>query len=183
MSTASLRPVRAAVVERGLDPVHVRGIRPADDAELRRFYAGLSSESRRTRFLSVSLGLSQAQSTSFCTTDHRHREGFVAVLEHDDDPARIVGHLCLEPDGVDAAEVAIAVADRFQRRGVGRQLMTAATAWARRGRVARLTATMSGGNAPIQRLLVELGLPTDVQHVGAGVAQITIAMVGQDIAA
>ena len=182
MSIASLSTVRAAVVDQGLDPVHVRGIRPADDAELRRFYAGLSPESRLTRFLSVSLGLSQAQSSSFCTTDHQHREGFVAVLERGDQ-AGIVGHLCLEPDGVDAAEVAIAVADRFQRRGVGRRLMTAATAWARREHVTRLTATMSGGNAPIQLLLVELGLPTDVQHVGAGIVQITIDMVGQDIAA
>ena len=152
--------------------------------ELERFYAGLSPESRRTRFLSIGRGLSHDQSASFCSTDHDHREGFVAVV---DKPILgygwIVGHLCLEPDGSDAAEAAIAVADEFQHRGIGRRLMAAGTAWARRERIARFTATMLASNPPIHRLLIGLGLPARVRSVGGGVAEITIDLVGRSVAA
>jgi GNAT superfamily N-acetyltransferase len=164
--------------------VHVRAIRPTDTAELKLFYGGLSAESRRRRFFSVSPGLSQAQSVSFCTTDHDHKEGFVAVVDDGPEMAqRIVGHLCLEPDGANASEVAIAVADEFQYRGIGRHLMAAGVAWARRTHVTRLTATMLAGNAAIHRLLVGLGLPTQVNYIGSGVAQITIDVVAERLAA
>lgn len=164
--------------------VRVRAIRPTDAPELQHFYAGLSSESRRSRFLSIRAGLSQAQSASFCTTDHDHREGFVAVI-HNGPVAqeRIVGHLCLEPDGAEAAEVAIAVADELQHRGIGRRLMLAGVAWARGKHIARLGATMSADNGPVHRLLSGLGLPTQVRYAGAGVSDITIDLVAQSIAA
>ena len=96
---------------------------------------------------------------------------------------RIVGHLCVEPDGADTAEVAIAVADEFQHRGIGRRLMAAGAAWARRERIVRLTATTLASNAPIHRLLMGLGAPTRLRYVGGGVAEITIDLVGQSVAA
>ena len=96
---------------------------------------------------------------------------------------RIVGHLCLEPDGEEAAEVAIAVADEFQHQGIGRGLMLAGVAWARGKHIARLTATMSTDNGPIHRLLIGLGLPTLVRFADAGVSDVTIDLVAQSIAA
>jgi len=167
-----------------VNPVRVRAIRSADAPALERFYAELSPESRRTRFLFISAGLSHAQSASFCTTDHDHREGFVAVV--DEGPANregIVGHLCLEPDGQDGAEVAVAVADAFQHRGIGRRLLAAGAAWAARRDIARLTATMSADNAPIHRLLAGLGLPTSTRFLGAGVSEVTIDLPARSIAA
>ena len=164
--------------------MRVRAVRPTDADGLARFYASLSEESRRTRFFSITSALSHAQSVSFCTTDHDHREGFVAVVE--DGPSEeegIVGHLCLEPDGVDAAEVAIAVADEFQHQGIGGRLMAAGMAWARREHLSRFTATMFTSNAPINRLLVGLGLPVQVRWAGAGVAEVTIDLAGQSAAA
>lgn len=176
--------VPAALDERRPSPVRIRSIGSTDAPELQRFYAGLSPDSRRTRFLSINAGLSETQSVSFCTTDHDHREGFVAVA-HDglDGHERIVGHLCLEPDGADAAEVAIAVADEFQHRGIGRRLMVAGTTWARRKHIARFTATMSADNASIHRLLAGLGLPTQLRFIGAGTSEITIDLIAQSVAA
>ncbi len=49
--------------------------------------------------------------------------------------------------------------------------------------IASLTATMLAGNAPIHRLLAGLGLPTQTEDVGAGVAEITIDLVAQSVAA
>jgi GNAT superfamily N-acetyltransferase len=177
-------PRRAASDEGRSSAVRIRAIRSTDAPELQRFYAGLSPDSRRTRFLAASAGLSEGQSISFCTTDHDHREGFVAVVHDDlDRTGRIVGHLCLEPDGADAAEVAIAVADEFQHQGIGRGLMVAGIAWARREHVVRFTATMSADNAAIHRLLVGLGLPTQSRFIGSAVSEITIDVVAQSIAA
>jgi GNAT superfamily N-acetyltransferase len=164
--------------------VRIRAIRPDDETELRRFYAGLSPESRRTRFFAISPGLSASQSHAFCATDHDHREGFVAVARTDPGrDERIVGHLCLEPNGVETAEVAIAVADQFQHRGIGRRLLLAGAAWARREHITRLMATMLAGNAPIHRLLAGLHLPTRVAYVGAGLSEVTIDLVAQNVAA
>ena len=184
MGTHESKSAPATRVARERRPVRIRPIRPTDTAELERFYAALSPESRRMRFFATASSLSHAKSASFCTTDHDHREGFVAVLDggpygHD----RIVGHLCLEPGGMNAAEVAIAVADAFRDRGIGRRLLAAGTDWARRGHIVRLTATMFASNAPIHRLLSGLGLPTRERSVEAGVAEITIDLASQGIAA
>jgi acetyltransferase len=183
MRTFDVATVPAATADqRSL--VRIRAIRATDASELQRFYAALAPETRQTRFLSVGGGVNQALSRAFCTTDHDHREGFIAITDgRSHRPGRIVGHLCLEPDGADAAEVAIAVADEFQRRGIGRRLMAAGVVWARKNPVTRLTATMFAGNAPIHWLLEGLGLPSRTRYVGAGVAEITIDMVARSAAA
>lgn len=174
----------APVVAAGRGRVRVRAIQSTDTAELERFYSGLSAESRQTRFFSTIPGLSHTESVTLCATDHDHREGFVAVVDgHARDQERIVGHLCLEPDGAPAAEVAIAVADEFQHQGIGRRLMAAGVAWARDKHIPALTATMLAGNAPIHRLLAGLDLPIRVRYVGAGLSEITIELVAQSAAA
>lgn len=184
MTPASLQSLSASRADRGIGGVRVRAIRPTDAADLERFYTALSPESRRTRFFAITSALSHAQSVGFCATDHGHREGFVAVVGGSPfRDERIVGHLCLEPDGADTAEVAIAVADDLQHQGIGRRLMAAGLAWARREHIARITATMFASNAAISRLLAGLGLPVQERSGGAGVAEITIDLGGQTVAA
>jgi len=156
--------------------VRIRRITPADRDGLQAFYAGLSDEARRTRFLGQSRGIGADQSTYFCTPDHAHREGFVAVTGPTDRPDRIVGHLCVEPDGAASAEAAVAVADDVRGRGIGRQLVDAAVAWARIEGIETLTATMLAGNPAIQRLLTGLGLQTTAVPVGSGVIEVRIEL-------
>jgi hypothetical protein len=94
MRTRNLIPVPGCLDERRPGFVRIRAIRSADASELQRFYADLSPESRRTRFLYIGAGLTPAQSVSFCTTDHDHRAGFVAVVVNDPiGREQIVGHL------------------------------------------------------------------------------------------
>ena len=152
----------------------IREIGPADVHGLERFYAELTAEDRRTRFMQVGARLSEAQAVAFCTPDHAHRDGFVAVVTEASGHERIVGHLCLEPDGVATSEVAVAVARDYQGYGVGRRLLAAGVAWAQHEDVIRLTATMYVDNAPIQRLLRGLDRPTVEQSLGGGVAEVVI---------
>ncbi|HEY7736516.1 MAG TPA: GNAT family N-acetyltransferase [Candidatus Limnocylindrales bacterium] len=155
--------------------VIVRRIRRSDRLELERFYEALDPESRRLRFFAMTTGLDDRLSAQFCTPDHDHAEGFVAeTLPRDGVERQIVGHLCLEPDRPHAAEVAIAVSERYQGRGLGRRLLDAAVGWARQAGMLRLTATMYATNAPIQHLLRGLGLPFRVESLEPDLTSITI---------
>jgi GNAT superfamily N-acetyltransferase len=172
------RPVYGRLMDiprtRSASAILVRRIRPGDRDALRSFYATLSEESRRTRFLGPTIGIGADQSTWFCTPDHAHREGFVAVSGPGPIPERILGHVCVEPEGTATAEIAVAVADDVQGRGIGRRLVEAAVARAREHGIGTLTATMLAGNPAIQRLLSGLGLPSSAQPVGAGIIEIRI---------
>jgi RimJ/RimL family protein N-acetyltransferase len=168
------RTIAARSVQRTED-VLVRRIRRADAPAVERFYATLSSESRRTRFFSVNGRPSHAQSVSFCAPDHDHREGFVAILrEPTAVQERIVGHLCLEPAGGHVAEVAIAVADDLQRQGIGLRLLDAGVRWALAEGCTTLTASAWIGNAPIHRLIASLGRPAHARDAGSGIEDIRI---------
>lgn len=166
-----------------MTPIRVRGIGPGDHDALREFYAGLSEASRRTRFLGPTEGIGDRQSTYFCCPDHAHREGLVALVEPASRPERIVGHVCIEPDGPGSAEVAVAVADEMQGRGIGRSLVDAAVAWARRDGFRTLTTTMLAGNPAIQRLLTGLGLPSVARPIGGGLIEVRIDLGVVDSAA
>jgi acetyltransferase len=159
-----------------MDHVWLRRITAADGERLRAFYAGLSAESRRTRFLGPTTGIGASQSAYFCTADHAHREGFVAVIAAPHRAERIVGHVCIEPDGDATGEVAVAVADDMRGRGIGRRLVDAAVVWARTDRFRTLTATMLACNPAIQRLLTALALPSVAVPMGSGVIEVRIEL-------
>jgi len=155
--------------------ITIRPASPSDAEGLERFYADLSEDSRHLRFFGGLRGISHIQSVSFCTPDHQHREGFVALASTKaGDQPLIVGHLCLEPVDPHTAEVAIAVADAFQRQGIGRRLMTAGIDWARSVGIARLTATMLAMNLPIYRLIGSLGLATSTRAAGFDTVEVSI---------
>jgi len=155
--------------------ITIRPTSPGDAEALERFYADLSEDSRHLRFFGGLRGISHTQSVSFCTPDHEHREGFVALApsEGGGQPV-IVGHLCLEPVDAHSAELAIAVADAFQRQGIGRRLITAGIDWARSVGVTRLTATMLATNVPVYRLVRGLGLAMSTRPQGIDAISVAI---------
>jgi acetyltransferase len=163
--------------------VIVRPIGPDDSAELEGFYERLSEDSRHLRFFAVTRGLSHTQSASFCSTDHDHREGFVAIVAAPGGGSRIVGHVCLEPAGDGRAEVAIAVADEYQGRGIGRRLIVAAFDWARWANIGTLVATMLTANVAIHRLIASLGVPYRLRPTGPDATTVEISVPGTRTAA
>jgi GNAT superfamily N-acetyltransferase len=157
--------------------ITIRPIGPADHDALAAFYGELSEESLWSRFHGVAHGISDGAATVFCGPDHEHREGFVALARGRRGAAPvIVGHLCLEPAGADEVELAVAVADRWQGRGVGRALLRAAIAWARCHDVTRLQASMLTTNSAILGLLRSARLPTRLSKPQAGVVTATMEL-------
>jgi acetyltransferase len=138
--------------------VTIRPIEPGDRVALTRFYETLSTDSLSDRFHGACRGIADKAAGRFCGPDHEHREGIVAVLPGDDDGAvRIVGHLCVEPSAPGEVEMAVAVADDFQRRGIGRALLAGAIRWAHDHGIRRLRASMRWSNGAIISLVRSSG--------------------------
>jgi GNAT superfamily N-acetyltransferase len=153
------------------------GIRPVaetDRAELTRFYAALSADSRYARFLRASAGISDGVAASFCGPDHEHREGLVAIARVAGAEERIVGHLCLDPTDDGAFEMAVAVADGWRHRGIGRALLRAAIDWAHRHGIRRLRATMLATNTPVLALIRSVSRDVRLDSPECGVVEAVI---------
>lgn len=136
----------------------IRPVRSGDAAAIAAFYAGLTAESRRTRFFGACRTISELQAQHFARPAERGASGWVAL----DARGAIVAHLCLEPFGLPrdrVEEVAVAVAEDLRGSGLGHALLDAAIASAQSRGVIALEATMLTGNHPIHALLEHAGLP------------------------
>jgi GNAT superfamily N-acetyltransferase len=164
------------MTDRRLPPgIRIRRIRRDDLASLEHFYASLSADSLDARFHGATRGIGDRTARSFCGPDHLHREGLVAVTSRRPGSDLIVGHLCLEPiDGTVDLEMAVAVADAWQHRGIGRALLAAAIDWAAAHGVARLRATVRWSNPAIIALLRSAHRPMHVATDEDGASQAVI---------
>lgn len=154
----------------------VRPIGPDDRDALTAFYGGLSPDSLEARFHGAGPGVAGTVATRFCGPDHEHREGIVAIVTGDTGRPVVIGHLCLEPSTPGEVEMAIAVADAWHRRGVGRALLAAGIAWARRHGLARMRASMRADNAAVIGLVRSMGLPVWFDWADGGVVEVVIPL-------
>lgn len=151
----------------------IRPIERSDAPNLSDFYATLSSESRRRRFLGHVARDDRALADRF--TGHTG-ESLVAILaEASPRDGLIVGHATVQQDGPGTAEIALAVADEFQGMGVGGRLMEAAASHARQLGMHGLNALMYADNTPMRRLLRATGRVLS-DEIDAGVEEISVAV-------
>lgn len=155
--------------------VSIRPIERSDAPGLSDFYAHLSRESRRRRFLGPAPALAPDLLRRFTTEG----EGLVGVLfEHGSRDGAIVAHASVQPVAEGEAEIAFAVADELQGRGLGRTLMREALDLARARGHHRVTATLLAENAPMRRLILGAGRPLVADDLEAGVEEITVGLDG-----
>jgi acetyltransferase len=106
----------------------LRPIRPEDAFPLQAFVRDLSSESRYMRFISHLRELSASMLVRYTQIDYDRELAFVAVIPDSQSPGadQIIGmaHWLRSRDDT-SAEYALAVADGFQRQGIGSTLMKA----------------------------------------------------------
>ena len=101
-----------------------RPIRPEDADALQKFVRTLSNEARYMRFLSTITELSPSQLARFTQIDYDREMAIVVTFESPNLGECIIGvaRYLLNPDAV-SAEFALVVADEFQGRGIGAELM------------------------------------------------------------
>lgn len=126
-------------------------VRPAGCADLdalRRFIAGLSLLSAYRRFFAGVRHAPEQMLRRLVAQDDR-RAAFVAV-----DGEEIVGHAmyALGPGDDEIADIAVVVADAWQRRGIGPQLIQTVIGAARARGVRRVGFTVLPDNEPMRRL-------------------------------
>jgi GNAT superfamily N-acetyltransferase len=120
-----------------------------DDGErLCRLYHRLSPESVYRRFLSPMPLPRRDVLARLLDVDHREREA-IAALEGDE----IVAVARYVRRAGDVAEIALVVADDWQRRGLGRLLMRRLARLARRRGIRVFTGTIAGENRPAAQMV------------------------------
>jgi GNAT superfamily N-acetyltransferase len=97
--------------------VHLRPLRRDERELVARFFAGLSDESRRRRFLQPMPRLPEAMLRRLVEVDGRRHAAVVAEVHGQ--CVGIASYVALA-DQPGAAEVAVTVTDRYQGRGIGR---------------------------------------------------------------
>lgn len=156
-------------------PVLIRPIRPDDKRLLTDGLRRLSDESVHRRFLTPKRSFSRTELRYLTEVDGRDHVALVA--EYPAEPVRrliAVARFVRLHDDPDAAEVAIVVADDWQRRGLGSLLAARLAEEARRAGIRRFTATMAAGNGPAHRLMEKLTTHLEQRHAGAGVDELVL---------
>jgi len=104
--------------------VLIRAIRPDDRQIEQEFVRNLSSESRYFRFMSAVNELSEGMLNRFTRIDYARELALIAVVTENSHEREIaVARYVTNPDGR-SCEFAIAVADAWQHRRIGRTLMS-----------------------------------------------------------
>ena len=137
--------------------VRLRPIAPEDKALLAASFERLSEQSRYRRFLTAKDKLSTSELAYLVDeVDHCDHE---AIAAFDPQSGALLGiaRYVRSREDPQAAEVAVTVADDWQRRGLGRALLDRLTYRARRQGVRRFSALVLGENRPALGLLADLG--------------------------
>lgn len=160
------RSVRLGAEHAGMHTRHVEGVtirplRDGDAASVAALFGRLGPRSRQRRFGGAKPRLSDGDLAALARVDGDHH-ALVAYLPGDPEPA---GMAQLVRDG-SAGEVAFAVADVYQGRGIGSLLARELAADARAAGITTLRATVSGDNPPVVSLLARLAESLHVRWRG-----------------
>jgi len=163
------RPRRAVrgkrIVLRDGSRVLIRQLQPSDAPLLADVFARLSSESRRSRFLTAKTELSAEEVRYFTEVDHHDHEALGALHELEGRGLGTARYVRCTQDP-ETAEIAVTVIDDWQRRGLGTELLTQLTDRARQEGIHRFIALTAADNVAVVRLL--RGVSTDVSVTGCG---------------
>jgi RimJ/RimL family protein N-acetyltransferase len=139
--------------------VLIRAIRPDDKRLLEAGLHNLSETSVQLRYLTEADG----------------RNHVALVAERPNGPARAligVARYVRLPEDPEAAEVAVVVADHWQRRGLGTLLVDELAPRARARGIRRFTATMSSDNTAAHRLFEKLSRHAAAEHRHGAVTEL-----------
>ena len=131
--------------------ITIRPLRAGDTATVTALFEQLGEESRRRRFAGAKPRLSEAELDQLSRVDGT-RHVLVAYLPGNHRPTGIA-HLARDGQ---TAEIACAVADACQGRGIGRVLLAEMVALARAAGIRELRAVVAGDNRPALSLVTRV---------------------------
>jgi len=152
--------IREAATDDGVKLV-VRPIRPEDEPAVARFHAGLSSDTVRARYgkdRPLAERTAHERLARICFVDYDRQFAIVAEGATPGSWPEIAGIARVSRvHASDDRMLTITVADQWQRRGIGAQLVRSAVEIARNEGVANLVAELAPDNAGMRELLADEG--------------------------
>ena len=139
--------------------ITIRPIRPEDAEMEQEFVKNLSEESKYSRFMDTLRELTQAMLVRFTQIDYDREMALIATIPTGEDGRTLqigVARYVTNPDG-ETVEFALAVADEWQKHGVGRKLMTALIESARQKGYRAVVGDVLAMNSKMFRLMASLG--------------------------
>jgi acetyltransferase len=138
--------------------VTIRPIRPEDAEREQQFVIGMSDESKYYRFMDTIRELTQTMLVRFTQIDYDREMALVATLPDAEGKEVQIGvaRYVTNPDG-ESVEFALAVADDWQKHGVGRKLMSALIDCARAKGYRTVVGDVLSMNTKMFNLMTKLG--------------------------
>ena len=165
-------PERQATPAASGTELEIRPIEPGDKAALAAAFDQSSDEAIYRRFLNPHGRLTASELRYLTEVDHRDHEALLAV-----DPASSKGvgvaRYVRDHERRDSAEIAFAVLEPWQGRGVGKALLHRLADRARDEGITQFTGLMLSDNRLMRRLLEELGT-TRLLSSGAGAVELAV---------
>ena len=141
-----------AIEAAGTGYVGLARLERTDGRQLRRFFFRLSPETLYRRFHSPIVRLEQTHPERLLEIDHHNREAVVAVL---DDEIVGVARYVRQP-GAETSEVAVVVADDWQRQGLATRMCGVLGELAATAGVRQFNLNMQADNQAVLRLVRRL---------------------------
>ena len=137
--------------------IEIRAQQPEDLAAMLEVFGRMSEQSRYTRFFAPKRGFSEAEIAHFMNVDFVDHVALVAVAEAAGS-RRIVGACRYIVSQPGSAEIAFAVDDAQQGKGIASALIRHLVALARAAGLDGLHAEVLDGNAPMLKVFEKSGL-------------------------
>ena len=153
--------------------VLIRQVRGTDAPLLADGFARLSARSRQLRFLGPKKMLSAAELRYLTDVDHHDHEAIGALSPAEGRGVGVARYI-RDADDPEAAEIAVTIADDWQGRGLGTELLARLSDRARQAGIGRFTATVSADNVAMPRLLWKMG--AELTGYGPGTVDYEVAL-------
>lgn len=138
--------------------ITIRPIRLKDMEMEAEFVRQLSPQTRHYRFLGAVRELSPSLLRQFCDVDGRHSMAFVATIKEEGRETEIGVSRYAPSADTDVREMAVTVADGWQKKGLGTRLARQLIKFAKGQGVRRLYSVDLADNSAMHELAIELGM-------------------------
>ncbi|HTE52575.1 MAG TPA: GNAT family N-acetyltransferase [Kofleriaceae bacterium] len=173
MTDPDLHHYRREAILRDGESIVVRAIEPSDKPQLVELFRRLSPRSVHQRFMAAKRGLSAPELAYMTEVDFAHHVALVAVRQQHgrDDMVGVGRYILTDASGREPAEVAFAVVDQEQGRGIGTALLEHLARIGQDLGVTRFSAEVLAENSQMLRVFADSGfelkqaLDDDVYHV------------------
>ena len=158
VSPAYPREHEAEIALRDGSTVHVRPIRPDDEAAIRKFFEGVSEESIAFRFF----GIPNIEAVTKWTLDVDYSDRYALVVPSGGDH-KLVAHAAYIRGHADRAEVAFLVADGWQGKGISTILLAQLAAVAQEHGISTFAAQVMPDNNRMIQVFRDSGFPVELR--------------------